>query len=50
MKNKYRTALKTFRKGQGKYKHFQGQKQRIFVSFFRHRETIVEPSKPECNE
>ena len=50
MKNKHCTALKSFSKGQGKDKYFQGQKQRIFVSFLRHRETIVEPSKPECNE
>ena len=50
MKNNHRTALKSFGKGQGKDKHFQGQKQIIFVSFLRHSETIVKPSKPECNE
>lgn len=37
MKNKYRTTLKSFGKGQGKDKHFREQKQRIFTSFLRHR-------------
>lgn len=50
MKNKYRTTLKSFGKGQGKDKHFQRQKQRIFTSFLRHPETIIKPSKPKSNE
>jgi hypothetical protein len=53
MKNKYRTTLKSFGKGQGKDKHFQGQKQIIFTSFFRHPKlfpAIVKPSKPKSNE
>ena len=44
MKNKHCTAPKSFGKGQGKGKYFQGQKQRIFTSFLRHRKAIVKPS------
>ena len=50
MKNNHCTALKSFGRGQGKDKYFQGQKQRIFTSFLKNSKTIVEPSKPECNE
>ncbi len=64
MENNHRTALKSFGKGQGKDKHFQGQMQRVFTAFLRHPKTmlaglyttnpdlfpIVEPSKPKGNE
>ena len=48
MKNNHRTALKSFGKGQGKDKHFQGQKQIIFTAFLLF--PIVKPSKPKSNE
>lgn len=48
MKNNYRTALKSFGEGQGKDKHFQGQKQIIFIAFLLF--PIVKPSKPKGNE
>ena len=48
MKNNHRTALKSFREGQGKDKHFQRQKQIIFTAFLLF--PIVEPSKPKGNE
>ena len=44
MENKHRTALKSFGKGRGKDKHFQGQKQIIFTAFLLFPETIVKPS------
>ena len=51
MKNNQLNSPQVFSdKGQGKDKYFQGQKKRIFTSFFRHPKTIVKPSKPKCNE
>jgi hypothetical protein len=41
MENNHRTALKSFGKGQGKDKHFQGQMQRVFTAFLRHPKTIL---------
>jgi hypothetical protein len=41
MENNHRTALKSFGKGQGKDKHFQGQKQRVFTAFLRHPKTML---------
>ena len=50
MKNNHCTALRSFGKGQGKDIYFQEQKQRVFASFLKYSKTIVEPSKPQCNE
>ena len=41
MENNHRTALKSFGKGQGKDKHFQGQMQRVFTAFLRHPKTML---------
>ena len=41
MENNHRTALKSFGKGQGKDKHFQGQTQRVFTAFLRHPKTML---------
>ena len=41
MENNHRTALKSFGKGQGKDKHFQGQTQRVFTAFLRRPKTML---------
>ena len=42
MENKQLNSPKVFSdKGQGKDKHFQGQKQRIFIIFSRHPKTML---------
>ncbi|MGI6290977.1 MAG: hypothetical protein ACOXZH_05070 [Bacteroidales bacterium] len=41
MENNHRTALKSFGKGQGKDKHFQGQMQRVFAAFYKQPKTML---------
>lgn len=41
MKNNHCTALKSFGKGQGEDKHFQGQKQIIFIAFYKQPKTML---------
>ena len=41
MENNHRTAQRSFDKGQGKDKHFQGQTQRVFAALYRQPKTML---------